>query len=70
MHPFADVDLFRDAGGESSPDYKLIKFVPGSMAIDLGARGPDRWTPIKLSRIITENNIYWALDEKRPQAKS
>ncbi|OEH74988.1 hypothetical protein cyc_06893 [Cyclospora cayetanensis] len=50
-------------GGSSSPDYKLIKFVPSSIAIDLPSRGKAKWKPIKLSRIITEESIYWALDD-------
>lgn len=53
-------------GGRTSADYKLVKFVPNSIAIDLGLRGPAKWRPIRLSRLITQENIQWKLDNAPP----
>lgn len=50
------------AGGPASPNYKLIKFVPSAISVDLAARGASRWTPITLSRLIAEDSISWVLD--------
>lgn len=50
-------------GGPSDADYKLVKFVPSSISIDLDARGPAKWQPIKLRRVITEDSIFWAFDK-------
>lgn len=48
-------------GGPASADYKLIKFVPSAISVDLAARGPSRWAPITLTRVIAEDSISWEL---------